>query len=85
MVQSLTHTHTESDQKVAGFSHFFAEVYKVLRLTRKIEPKANRGLHFVRAWAVEMHMDISRGHFYAGIYSKHSAPQRADPDLTLAL
>ena len=83
--RAIRHTHTQSDQKVAGFSHFFAEVYKVLRLPRKIEPEANRGLHFVRAWAVEMHMDISQGHFYAGIYTKHSAPQRAYPDLTLAL
>jgi hypothetical protein len=38
----------------------------------------------VRACAVEMHMDISQGHFYARIYGEKTADQMEHPDLTTA-
>ena len=44
-----------------------------------------RDPHFVRACAIEMHMDVSQEQFYARIYSKNAVPQRVYPDLTLAL
>jgi hypothetical protein len=39
---------------------------------------------FARACAVQMHMDISQKHFYAGMYNKNAAAQRAYPDQTPA-
>ena len=38
-------------------------------LATKNEPEANRGPHFVRACAVEMHMDISEETLHAIIYN----------------
>ena len=44
----------------------------------------NRGADFVRACAIEMHMDISQGHFYARIYRKNAEAQMEHLDLTPA-
>ena len=44
----------------------------------KNEPKANRGPHFVRACAVEIHMDISEEAVYARIYNENAADQDRD-------
>ena len=38
------------------------------------------GPHLVRACALEMHMGISEGNFYARIYSEKARGQRAPPD-----
>ena len=46
--------------------------------------RAKPAKYFVRACAVEMHMDISQGHFCARIYSGKAGGQRAYPDLTPA-
>jgi len=44
----------------------------------------NRGAHLVRACAVEMHMDVSEGNFYARIYRETAGGQMDHPDLTPA-
>jgi len=44
----------------------------------------NENADFARACAVQMHMDISQKHFYAGMYNKNAAAQRAYPDQTPA-
>ena len=44
----------------------------------------NAGLCFVRACAIEMHMDISQEPFSARIYSKNAGAQMEHPDLTPA-
>ena len=45
----------------------------------------NLGLPFVRACAVEMHMDISQEPFYATIYKENARDQIEHPDVTQAL
>ena len=67
---------------VAGFSHLRRGLQSTAPATKN-EPEANRDNRFVRAWAVEMHMDISQGHFYSRIHNNIKAgAQRAYPDLT---
>ena len=52
---------------------------------RYLRKSQNLGLHLVRARAVEMHMGISRGHFYAIIYREPAGGQMEHPDLIPAL
>jgi hypothetical protein len=47
------------------------EVYKVLRLPRKMK-------HFVRACAVEMRVDISQEPFHARIFNEHAPGQELE-------
>ena len=47
--------------------------------------RKSRAGDFVRACAVEMHMNISKEHFYARIYRKNDGEQNAYSDLTPAL
>ena len=62
---------TQSEERVAGFSRFCIEVYKVLRLPRKMKP----AMHF--ACSVEKRRDISEEAVYARIYNKNAAPDGA--------
>ena len=48
-------------------------------------PPHNLGARFARACAVEMHMDISEGSFYARMNRKNAGGQSTNPDLTPAL
>ena len=55
-------------------SHFFVEVYK------KSAGPRSRGARFLRACAVEAHMDISQEPFCVEIYRKNAAPASAHLD-----
>ena len=48
-------------------------------------PPHNLGARLARACAVEMHMDISEGSFYARMNRKNARGQSTNPDLTPAL
>ena len=50
---------------------FYPEIY------RKKAAAQNRGPHFVRACAVEMHINVSQGPFYTEIYRKNARPRTA--------
>ena len=52
----------------------YTEIY------RKNAAAQNRDTDFVRACAVEMHVDISQEPLYTGIYSKNAAAQMEHPD-----
>ena len=72
-----THTLCEPAQSkctsASHKSHFTQE------FTRKNAAAQNRGLHFVRACAVEMHINMSQEQFYTGIYRKNAAVQCRGP------
>ena len=61
-----------------GFQPLFCRGLRRTAPATKNEPKANRGPHFVRACAVEIHMDISEEAVYARIYNENAADQDRD-------
>ena len=57
----------------------YTEIY------RKNAAAQNRDTDFVRACAVEMHVDISQESLYTGIYRKNAAAQMERPDQAPAI
>ena len=75
--EEVTHTRRDSSRSQQDLHNIFSQAplqdLDSARATQN-RRKANLAAHFVRACAVEMHMDISQSHFYAKIDRKMVCP-----------